>query len=127
MSISTAPSVNPPDRRGQSFVAAFDGAHMWVPNSDDSSVSVFNPDGTQVAGSPFLAGTYPDAIAFDGAHMWLVNDVAAGTVTVLNIDGTPVTGSPFAAGRYPYGLAFDGANMWVTNSGDNTVSKFRIP
>jgi len=80
-----------------------------------------------VAGSPFPAGTYPDAIAFDGAHMWLVNDVAAGTVTVLNLDGSPVTGSPFVAGRYPYGLAFDGANMWVTISGDNTVSKYRIP
>jgi hypothetical protein len=97
---------------------AFDGANMWVANSDSpngsGSVSVLRAsDGFHVM-TPTV-GNFPDAIAFDGANMWVANNIS-NTVSVLRAsDGAHVR--TVRVGSIPAAIAFDGANMWVANYG----------
>ena len=51
---------------------AFDGANMWVTNTNSNAVSVLRvSDGALIKTAS--VGCNPDAIAFDGAFMWVAN------------------------------------------------------
>ena len=50
---------------------AFDGAHMWVTNSGDDTVTELNADGS--AAGTFPVGDRPSGIAFDGKDVWITN------------------------------------------------------
>jgi YVTN family beta-propeller protein len=100
---------------------AFDGAHVWVTNRTDNSVSkVRTFDGTLVATYP--AGSQPIGIAFDGAHVWVAN--TSDTVTKLRASDGVNLGT-FPVGSGPFGVAFDGSSIWVTNRFDGTISRIQ--
>lgn len=101
---------------------AFDGTHMWVV-SLTGDVSVFNLNGTQIAGSPFATGKQNYDVAFDGTRMWVSNP-SSNTVTVFNRDGT--LAGTYATGLGPEALAFDGSHMWVGNSEASNASVFNL-
>jgi DNA-binding beta-propeller fold protein YncE len=113
---------------------AFDGAHIWVANYWDGTVTELNAsDGSLVraipgsswcplADSEYCDNTNPTALAFDGAHIWVAN--ASLEVSELNAsDGSLVrtispTNCPSCGITYPAGIAFDGAHIWVANWGE---------
>ena len=92
------------------------GRFLYVTNNGSANVSGYtvNPGTgalTAVRGSPFAAGTGPEAIAIDptGRFVFVANHVG-NSVSAYTIDpGTGalavVGGSPFAAGSSPLGVA----------------------
>ena len=103
---------------------AFDGASIWVTNSDSNTVTKLRASDGAVLGT-FSAGSNPIGMAFDGANIWVANN-GSNTVTKLRAsDGACVGTCTFTVGLYPFGIAFDGANIWVANWGGNTVTKLR--
>jgi YVTN family beta-propeller protein len=126
------------DSNGNNFHpggVAFDGSHIWVPNSQTagsgwSPNSTYVPAGTRVAELDlggrilgyFPVGLSPTGLAFDGTHAWVVNS-ASNSVTKLDAR----TGAVLATvpvGNQPKGIVFDGQYIWVTNYGGNTVQRF---
>jgi DNA-binding beta-propeller fold protein YncE len=50
----------------------FDGANIWVANSDDGTVTKLRAsDGSNMG--TFLVGSGPEGVAFDGANIWVAN------------------------------------------------------
>jgi DNA-binding beta-propeller fold protein YncE len=87
-----------------------------------------------IAGSPFVAGNLPVAIAVDptGSYAYVVNQMDA-TLSAFSIDSssgalTSVSGSPFATGTSPNSVAIDPSSsfVYVTNGSVNTVSAYAI-
>lgn len=102
------------------FGIAFDGANIWVTNTESSTVTKL------VASTGATVGTYPVAtnpygIVFDGTNIWVTN-TAFGTVTKLLASTGGIVGT-YPAGASPQNLAFDGTDIWVTNTLSNTVTK----
>lgn len=95
---------------------AFDGANVWVTNSNNSSVVKIN---TQTGASTTYTGTGigPVGIAFDGKNMWTANN-GAGVNSVTKITSTGTMTTYKGTGVGPNGIAFDGTNMWTANEGD---------
>lgn len=55
---------------------AFDGAHLWVTNSNGNSVTELNASNgnwVQTLSGGSYAFRAPSAIAFDGTHLWATN------------------------------------------------------
>jgi 6-phosphogluconolactonase (cycloisomerase 2 family) len=100
---------------------------------------------TQVAGSPFAAGTSPFGVASiennGSAYLYVANE-GSNNVSGYTVGGsggalTPVAGSPFGTGSAPLGVATcsvalggkkgrDDNYAYVTNSSSNNVSAFSI-
>lgn len=114
-------------------------------NSSSNTVSVYTVntstgDLTEIAGSPFAAGTGPRGIAFSplvGGQLFVAvanrtsNTISMYTVNTSTGTLTAASGSPVAAGSSPYGVTFSpllGSNLFlaVTNNGDNTLSIFQV-
>lgn len=102
------------------YGVAFDGAHIWVANSQAASVTkLLAHDGSLVEN--FAVEPSPFFLAFDGYYIWITHYVEPGKISRIAASGS---GSDvFNTGRYPYGIAFDGANIWVADSQDHVVSK----
>jgi hypothetical protein len=112
----------------QPLAAAFDGAHIWVANGSNSTVTKLRAsDGALVATIP-VGGT-PNGLAFDGTHMW-VTCSGSDDVRKIRASDNVVVGT-FAAGVNPFGAAFDGHSVWVANAGatfdtaNDSVTKLR--
>ena len=84
--------------------AAFDGAHIWVINSNNVT-KLRASDGASLG--TFAVGDCPVGIAFDGANIWVGNSLG---VTKLRASDGANLGTFAAAGG---GVVFDGANIWV--------------
>jgi 6-phosphogluconolactonase (cycloisomerase 2 family) len=88
---------------------------------------------TPVAGSPFVAGTHPSAIAGDstGGHVY-VTDFAHADVLGYSVGAsgvlTALSGSPFPAGNQPSAIVVDPAYAYayVVNSLDSTIEAYSI-
>ena len=106
------------------FGVAFDGAHIWVTNQDESSVSKIDINTNEVVATVSV-GKNPTGVAFDGAHIWVTNYVDKSVISKIDINTNEVVAT-VSVGRNPFCVAFDGAHIWVTNYGDNTVSKIDI-
>lgn len=94
---------------------AFDGANLWVLNSDNTVTKLSASDGTVV-------GTYSvgssTAMVFDGVSIWLADSNTA-TVTRLNVsDGSVVATYSTGSVGGLNDIAFDGSNIWVTSQAD---------
>src|SRR5437763_9234230 len=120
-----AEPLDPGDFQIQSFPVGngplglvFDGANIWVTNSQDGMVTELRAsDGANLG--TFPAGSWPTWITFDGANIWVSNSSSArGTVTKLRASDGVVLDT-FAIGSSPEGIAYDGANIWVAASGDD--------
>jgi len=85
-----------------------------------------------VAGSPFLAGVQPTAIASDSTSSYVyVTDFVKGDVLAYSAASgtlTPLAGSPFSAGNQPTAIAVDPTYpfAYVANSLDATVEAYSI-
>ena len=101
---------------------AFDGANVWVTNTDTDNVTKIRASDNAILGN-YAVGDGPTGIAFDGTHVWVANN-HSGTVTKLRASDGGFVGT-YTVGANPYGVAFDGANIWVANSGSATVSVLR--
>ena len=101
---------------------AFDGANVWVTNTDTDNVTKIRASDNAILGT-YAVGDGPTGIAFDGTHVWVAN-IHSGTVTKLRASDGGFVGT-YTVGVDPYGVAFDGANIWVANSGSATVSVLR--
>ena len=102
----------------------------YVANSGDNTVSAYTINGTtgaltQIASSPFAAGTQPNSVTVDpsGKFAYVANtggNVSAYTINATSGVLTPVAGSPFAAGANPLSVTVDpsGTFVYVANAGN---------
>ncbi|NQE46227.1 hypothetical protein C5S31_09430, partial [ANME-1 cluster archaeon GoMg2] len=109
--VATIPVGNYP------YGVAFDGAHIWVTNYNENSVSKIDIVTNAVAAVP--VGTNPRGVAFDGEHIWVIN---SGDNSVSKIDiVTNAVVETVSVGDNPRGVAFDGEHIWVINFNANSV------
>jgi DNA-binding beta-propeller fold protein YncE len=117
-----------PDRR--IWVGNFGFAGLGCPTPPADSVSVFKPDGTPLAPSPFTAGpiSWPQATVADRrGNVWIAN-CAADSVALYpkgrphRAFEIPVPGAELVK---PFGLAIDhGGNAWVAGTISSSVAVF---
>jgi YVTN family beta-propeller protein len=109
-----------------------DGAHVYVTNTIDFSVSVI-ATATNTVVATILGLPSPAALAItpDGAHVYVTSQCgsANSVVSVIDTATNTVVGAPIAVGNGscfvdPFGVAItpDGAHVYVANYSDNTVS-----
>jgi len=99
---------------------AFDGAHMWVTNWQDDTVTKIRASDGAIMGT-FAAGISPHPITFDGANIW-VGNIGADSVTKIRAsDGAII--ATYAVGNAPTSLTFDGSSLWVTNAYSQNAMK----
>jgi len=113
-----------------------DKRYVYVGNEDSNDISAFAVNDTTgaltaVPGSPFAAGTDPQAMASDGSSLYVAN-AGSDNVYVYNIDvntGTLAKSSTFATGKNPTSIVLGGSNsdfFYVANhGGSNDISAFR--
>jgi 6-phosphogluconolactonase (cycloisomerase 2 family) len=115
-----------------------DKRYVFVGNEGDKNVSAFAVDPTTgaltaVPGSPFPAGTDPQAMAVDNSSLDLyVANAGSDNVSAYTIDSstgalTALPGSPVAVGKSPTSIVFDldGGIAFVANhGGSNDISAF---
>ena len=112
------------------------GTFVFVANYS-GNVSVFSVNSatcalTEISGSPFPAGTLPQAVAIDptGNSLYVANlsdnDLSAYSVASTTGGLTPIAGSPYMTGSAPTAVAIDpsGKFVYVANSFDDTFSVF---
>jgi 6-phosphogluconolactonase (cycloisomerase 2 family) len=116
------------------------GKFAYVVNSQSNSVSAFTIDLasgalTEVAGSPFAAGTGPNSLTVDQSSKFVfVTNASGNNVSAYTIGSTgaltPVAGSPFAAGSSPNSVKVDptGKFAYVVNLGtpSQSISEYAI-
>jgi hypothetical protein len=88
--------------------AAFDGANMWIANSQSGNVTKLRA-GDGAALGTFVIGGTPSWMTFDGANMWVNN--GSSLVKLRASDGLPL--GAFDVGPSPQQMAFDGVSIWV--------------
>jgi 6-phosphogluconolactonase len=116
-----------------------DKKYVYVGDEGSHDVSAFAVDPTTgaltaVRGSPFAAGTDPQAMVFDGIESLYVANAGSDNVSVYAIDGntgalTPRPGSPVAVGTSPTSIISDpdGSQIYVANhGGSNDISEFGL-
>jgi 6-phosphogluconolactonase (cycloisomerase 2 family) len=88
---------------------------------------------TQIAGSPFPAGTTPTAIAIDLTSRFVyTTDSVQNQIIVYSILGggtlVPLTNGPFSTGTFPVGIVIDPRDeyMYITNYNSSTISAYTI-
>lgn len=127
----------------QAFGVVDTGSHVVVSGIANSSVAVFDYDGTLLGGAPLSGDAFvlPMGVAADAdGNVWVANSGSTtlpcperpissgptGSVALIAADGQTVTG-PFSGGGVtrPWGIATDGnGNVWVANFADQRVSAF---
>jgi 6-phosphogluconolactonase (cycloisomerase 2 family) len=117
-----------------------DKRYVFVGNEGSNDVSAFavnNTTGvlTAVPGSPFPAGTDPQAMALYGGWIYLyVANAGSDNVSVYTIDRNtgalaPLSPGPatYATGKNPTSIVVDGSIVFVANhGGSNDISAFSI-
>ena len=113
----------------------------YVANEGSTNISGYkiasNGALTEIAGSPFNAGSGPSGIAVDPTGSFAqASNAASGDVSAYSIDASSgalkqVKGSPFGAGTQPAGVAIDPSSKfaYVANYGvsaSSSVSAFSI-
>src|SRR6266481_7114095 len=102
---------------------AFDGANIWVTNSDSHMVTKLRASDGARQGS-FPAGGHPQWITFDGTDIWVSDSSFGGNLIKLRAsDGTLLFTVPDVG--TPEGTAWDGANIWVAGFVTGRVTKIR--
>jgi 6-phosphogluconolactonase (cycloisomerase 2 family) len=123
-SLPAVPSITP------------DGKQLYVPAYDDDEIHAFSIAGgapTEIAGSPFAAGTNPNAAIASpsGSALWSANYIG-GTIGGFAIDGTgaltPAAGSPFTDGGNPTTVAVSPRNsfLYTPNLSGQTIGGYLI-
>jgi 6-phosphogluconolactonase (cycloisomerase 2 family) len=108
-------------------------------NSGGSSGSISLASVVPVAGSPFAAGTAPDAIITDIQNQFVyVTDLVTNQLLAYVITGagviTPLNNGPFSTGVYPDAITIDPTNQYIYvanfkgsgGGGSGTISGYQI-
>jgi DNA-binding beta-propeller fold protein YncE len=101
---------------------AFDGAHIWVANRGDGTVTKLRASDGVVLGT-FTVPVEPYGVAFDGENIWVTGALA---VTELKASNGNVLGQFYCVqcvSNASTGVAFDGANIWVSWLNANMIGK----
>ena len=111
--------------------------YAFVSNQGSNDISAFAVEKsagalTAVPGSPFPAGTDPQAMALDGSSHLYVANAGSDTVSAYSINGdtgalTPLSPATYPTGKGPTSIAFDyiGGFVFVANhGGSNDISVF---
>ena len=78
-----------------------DGAHVWVANYNDGTVSEIDAS-TGMVVNTIPVGSEPSAVSSDGTHVWVTNCTATGTVSEIDAStGTVV--NTITVGSDPHG------------------------
>ena len=106
------------------FCSSASAREVYVANSGNGTVSVFNTTTNAVTGAVTVGGEPVDvAITPDGRYAWVVDGIG-GSVSVIDTKTKTVVQGPIAVGLAPRGIAItpNGGRAYVTNSGDDTVT-----
>jgi len=96
----------------------FDGAHMWVANEGDDTVTKIRAaDGLVI--DTYSVGDGPCDLVFDGKFIWVTNQNDDTVTQLYASDGT--VNQTYSTGNGPCGIAFNGGGNMVINQGDNTL------
>lgn len=120
----------------QFLAMAPNGNVLYTSNGPSGTISAFSIAGsgalTEIAGSPFTAGSSMAGLAIDSKGQFLyVADTTSNKIASFSIQSggalAPVAGSPFSTDFVPVALALDsaGATLFCANQGGNTVSAFK--
>jgi 6-phosphogluconolactonase (cycloisomerase 2 family) len=120
----------------QFLAIAPNGNVLYVSNGPSGTISAFSVAASgvpsEIAGSPFTAGTSIAGLAIDSKGQFLyAADNANNKVASFTVQGsgtlTPVAGSPFATDLGPVALTLDaaGATLFCANQAGNNVSVFK--
>lgn len=111
----------------------------YVANSQSDNISGYTIDSvtgalTEVAGSPFPAGSNPQFVVAtpSGKFVYAANS-DSDNISAYSLNGTsgaltPIAGSPFPAGQLPFGLAISpsGKFLYAGNANSANISGFSI-
>ena len=103
-------------------------------NGGDGGITVLNPQGAVVSGSPYASGGiyYPYAVAVDSTNVSWIVDYGNSHVTLLSNSGASLSGSSGYSGDingsptldFPVAIALDAnRNGWLANFSSDTVTK----
>ena len=107
---------------GDAVGIAYDGACIWVANTNTNSVAKMRASDGVIVGN-FPTGALPIGLTFDGENIWVAN-ANSGNVTKLRArDGATL--ATVSTGATPTEMAFDGRNIWVTNENSGVVTILR--
>src|SRR5271165_1215983 len=131
----TATGASPHAIFGFQYPPGEDRRYVFVGNEGSNDVSAFSVNNTTgaltaVPGSPFAAGTDPQAMAFDGSSLYVAN-TGSDNVSVYNIDvntGTLAEPSTFATGKNPTSIVIGGSNasfFYVANHGGSNDRRMK--
>src|ERR1700719_1775039 len=96
----------------QPWGMAYDGANMWVVNSQSATLAKIRPSDGALLGT-YNLGNNSALIAYDGVSLW-VTDATGSVRKVRPSDGAVLTTVSVPAA---FGIVFDGTSIWVTTSG----------
>ena len=114
---------------------AFDSeGNVWAGNNFQTNtttaglgLSVFNPIGQPILGSPIVGGGLQGAgfgTVIDSQDRVWVGNYAGASISAFDSTGTPLPGSPYTQGPIdkPQGMAFDQqGNLWTASFGNDSV------
>jgi 6-phosphogluconolactonase (cycloisomerase 2 family) len=114
------------------YVYGFSIGTLSCPNNPAPYTTI--PTLTPLAGSPFVAGVHPSAVAsYSGSQVQYVyvTDSANGNILGYSVNGgtlIPITGSPFPAGDQPSAIVVDSSASYayIVNTVDSTVAGYSI-
>jgi YVTN family beta-propeller protein len=97
-----------------------DGTHVWVANTQESTVSEIDAStGTVVITIP--VGGKPAYVSADGTHVWVASEYGAPLTEIDASTGTVVNTIPVGN---DYGVSSDGTHVWVATYKYGSVSEF---
>jgi outer membrane lipoprotein-sorting protein len=107
---------------------AFDGANLWVPNSNEQSVTVVRAVG-QLQGTVLATLTnnglnLPQQVAFDGERVLVTNNGSDSVSLWKATDLTPLGTFSFGLNTFPFGICSDGTKFWVSLLGLDQIVSF---
>ena len=100
---------------------ASDGAHIYVANSADGTVTVIDAATHAVVETLDVApGAELEGVVFAGDSMYVSNRTASAVVPIAI--ATRTVGTPVSVGGSPSGMTFDGQRVYVANRGASSIS-----
>jgi len=102
-------------------------SQVWVANRGNSTISVFDYNGTllkTLSGNGLSAPYEPTAV---GNQVWVPNS-GNSTISLFNPDGTAAGVGPYSGNSLstPKGMMVVGTQVWVENDGNSTISRFNV-
>jgi hypothetical protein len=101
----------------------FDGGNLWVPNFNDSTVSIVRASNGAVLAT--LTGNgldHPSNAAFDGERVAVTSPVG-GTVSLWKAADLTSIGS-LTVGSQPHGVCSDGISFWIAVGNDGKLVRY---